>query len=471
MAPLTFLRFELARMPLTASFTSPATGQRLELLAPAKTADFGIEAINHGADAVYIGGPAFGARANAGNEIADIARLAEHAHRYNARVLVALNTILHDSELEGARRTAHAVYAAGADALIAQDMGLLELDLPPIQLHASTQTDIRNPAKAKFLEDAGFSQIVLAREMSIDEIGKVADATTLALEYFVHGALCVAYSGQCFISHAHMDHSGLLPRLVKAGFKGRIYLTPPTAELLKIMLLDSAHIQEMEAQWKSRRRRRYGEAEIAPLYTQKDAQETFRLFTEKAYGETFAPFPGLTVTFRDAGHILGAAMIDMAIQEEGRTSRVVFSGDVGRPAQLLVEDPEKITEAMDDDFNTALATGVLFDAVGDINSYLREYETGGVPSATVLELAGSLLAGFNSVLGLFPVDKAGKIVLQREDRSDKLMGELIELIIKIRQEARSKKDWATADTIRNGLKEIGIILEDTPQGVRWKRQV
>lgn len=147
------------------------------------------------------------------------------------------------------------------------------------------------------------------------------------------------------MTHAHMDHSGLLPRLVKAGFKGRIYLTPPTAELLKIMLLDSAHIQEMEAQWKSRRRRRYGEAEIAPLYTQKDAQETFRLFTEKAYGETFAPFPGLTVTFRDAGHILGAAMIDMAVQEEGRTSRVVFSGDVGRPAQLLVEDPEKITEA------------------------------------------------------------------------------------------------------------------------------
>lgn len=179
----------------------------LELLAPAKNADFGIEAIKHGADAVYIGGPSFGARYGAGNDVAEIKRLCDFAHRYRAKVFVALNTILHDSELEDSRQLAWQLYDAGADTLIIQDMGLLELDLPPIQLHASTQTDIRNPAKAKFLEDAGFSQIVLAREMSIDEIGKVADATTLALEYFVHGALCVAYSGQCFISHAHTGRS------------------------------------------------------------------------------------------------------------------------------------------------------------------------------------------------------------------------------------------------------------------------
>ncbi len=179
----------------------------LELLAPAKNADFGIEAIKHGADAVYIGGPAFGARYGAGNEIADIARLCEFAHRYHAKVFVAQNTILHDSELEAGRELAWDLYNAGADALIIQDMGLLEIDLPPIQLHASTQTDIRNPAKAKFLEDAGFSQIVLAREMSIEEIEKVAQETTLALEYFVHGALCVAYSGQCYISHAHTGRS------------------------------------------------------------------------------------------------------------------------------------------------------------------------------------------------------------------------------------------------------------------------
>ncbi len=179
----------------------------LELLAPAKNADFGIEAIKHGADAVYIGGPAFGARYGAGNDLADIARLCEFAHRYRARIFVAVNTILHDDELDAGRQLAWDLYNAGVDALIIQDMGLLEMDLPPIQLHASTQTDIRNPAKAKFLEDAGFSQIVLAREMSIAEVKKVAEATTLALEYFVHGALCVAYSGQCYISHAHTGRS------------------------------------------------------------------------------------------------------------------------------------------------------------------------------------------------------------------------------------------------------------------------
>ncbi len=179
----------------------------LELLAPAKNADFGIEAIKHGADAVYIGGPSFGARYGAGNDVADIQRLCDFAHRYRAKVFVALNTILHDSELEDSRQLAWQLYEAGVDALIIQDMGLLELDLPPIQLHASTQTDIRNPAKAKFLEDDGFSQIVLAREMSIDEIKKVSEATTLSLEYFVHGALCVAYSGQCYISQAHTGRS------------------------------------------------------------------------------------------------------------------------------------------------------------------------------------------------------------------------------------------------------------------------
>ena len=179
----------------------------LELLAPAKNADFGIEAIKHGADAVYIGGPAFGARYGAGNTTADIARLCEFAHRFRAKVFVALNTILRDDELEDARQLAWKIYEAGADALIIQDMGLLELELPPIQLHASTQTDNRNPAKVKFLEDAGFSQVVLAREMTIKEVEKVAAETTLALEYFVHGALCVAYSGQCFISHAHTGRS------------------------------------------------------------------------------------------------------------------------------------------------------------------------------------------------------------------------------------------------------------------------
>lgn len=183
---------------------------QLELLAPARDADIGIEAVNHGADAVYIGGPSFGARAAASNDIADIARLVEHAHRFNARVFVTLNTILRDDELEPARRQIHQLYDAGVDALILQDMGLLELDLPPIQLHASTQTDIRTPEKARFLQDVGLSQIVLARELDLGQIAAIRAATDperCTLEFFVHGALCVAYSGQCYISHAHTGRS------------------------------------------------------------------------------------------------------------------------------------------------------------------------------------------------------------------------------------------------------------------------
>jgi collagenase-like PrtC family protease len=185
----------------------PNIRNTLELLAPAKNAEFGIEAISHGADALYIGGPAFGARVNAGNSVADIERLASHAHRFNARVLVAINTLLKDDELEEARQLIWEFYEAGADALIVQDMGLLELDLPPIELHASTQTDIRTPEKARFLEDVGFSQIVLARELSLPQIRKIAAHTTATLEFFVHGALCVSYSGLCNISHAQTGRS------------------------------------------------------------------------------------------------------------------------------------------------------------------------------------------------------------------------------------------------------------------------
>ncbi|MBW8364189.1 MAG: U32 family peptidase [Rhizobium sp.] len=182
---------------------------QLELLAPARDADIGIEAVNHGADAVYIGGPSFGARAAASNEIVDIARLAAHAHRFNARVFVTLNTILRDDELEPARQQVWQLYDAGVDALIIQDMGLLELDLPPIQLHASTQTDIRTPDKARFLQDVGLSQIVLARELDLKQIAAIRGALRpdTTLEFFVHGALCVAYSGQCYISHAHTGRS------------------------------------------------------------------------------------------------------------------------------------------------------------------------------------------------------------------------------------------------------------------------
>ncbi len=183
---------------------------QIELLSPARTADIGIEAVQHGADAVYIGGPSFGARSTADNSVQDIARLVQHAHRFHSRIFVTLNTILRDDELEPARQLAWQLYDAGVDALIVQDMGLLELDLPPIQLHASTQTDIRTPEKAKFLQDAGLSQIVLARELTLPQIAAIRDAIDTErtiLEFFVHGALCVAYSGQCYISHAHTGRS------------------------------------------------------------------------------------------------------------------------------------------------------------------------------------------------------------------------------------------------------------------------
>ncbi|KEK27315.1 peptidase U32 family protein [Shewanella xiamenensis] len=180
---------------------------RLELLAPAKNADYGIEAIRHGADAVYIGGPAFGARATAGNSVEDIARLCAFAHKYHAQVFVALNTILMDNELETAEKLIWDVYNAGADALIVQDMGVLQLNLPPIALHASTQMDNRNPEKVAFLEQVGFSQVVLARELGLSQIREVAAHTNMQIEFFIHGALCVAYSGLCNLSHAFSNRS------------------------------------------------------------------------------------------------------------------------------------------------------------------------------------------------------------------------------------------------------------------------
>ncbi len=174
--------------------------REIELLAPAKTADIGIEAINHGADAVYIGAPQFSARAAASNTVDDISRLAAYAHRFRAKVYVALNTILADNELLLAERLAWQLYEADVDALILQDVGILELSLPPIALHASTQMDNRTVEKVQFLESVGFSQVVLARELSLEQIGTIASQTSAKIESFVHGALCVSYSGQCYAS-------------------------------------------------------------------------------------------------------------------------------------------------------------------------------------------------------------------------------------------------------------------------------
>ena len=179
----------------------------LELLSPARDVAIAREAILHGADAIYIGGPSFGARHNAANEVSEIAGLVEFARRYHARVFTTINTILHNDELEPARKLIHQLYDAGVDALIVQDMGVMELDIPPIELHASTQTDIRTLERARFLDQAGFSQLVLARELNLQEIRAIADETDAAIEFFIHGALCVAFSGQCNISHAQTGRS------------------------------------------------------------------------------------------------------------------------------------------------------------------------------------------------------------------------------------------------------------------------
>lgn len=169
----------------------------IELLAPAKNVTTAIAAINHGADAVYMGASSHGARRQAANSVDDIAAVVDYAHKFNVRVYVTVNTIIYDSEIDEVRQLAWDLYRAGVDALIVQDMALLEMHLPPIALHASTQCDIRTPEKARFLQDSGFSQLVLPRELTLDEIAAFNEATSVPLEAFVHGALCVSYSGDC----------------------------------------------------------------------------------------------------------------------------------------------------------------------------------------------------------------------------------------------------------------------------------
>lgn len=175
----------------------------LELLAPARDAEIGIEAFRHGADAVYIGAPRFSARAAAGNSLADIERVAAYGHQFGGRTLVALNTIVRDEELADVQRLTWQLYEAGVDALIVQDLGLLALDLPPIALHASTQLDNRTIEKVRLMHRLGFQRVVVARELSVEEIRAIHKAVPeVELECFIHGALCVCYSGQCYLSAA-----------------------------------------------------------------------------------------------------------------------------------------------------------------------------------------------------------------------------------------------------------------------------
>ncbi|MEF9930709.1 MAG: U32 family peptidase [Bacteroidales bacterium] len=180
---------------------------KLELLAPAKNKSIGIAAINCGADAVYIAGPKFGAREAAGNSISDIAELVLYAHKYGAKVYMVVNTILYDNELNEARKIIIEAHKIGCDAIIVQDLAIIKLDLPNITFFASTQTNIRTPQQAMFLESLGFKRLILARELSLQQIAAIKEATHTPLEAFIHGALCVSYSGQCYLSQKLVGRS------------------------------------------------------------------------------------------------------------------------------------------------------------------------------------------------------------------------------------------------------------------------
>jgi 23S rRNA 5-hydroxycytidine C2501 synthase len=181
--------------------------KKIEILAPAKDLIHGMAAINAGADAVYIGAPQFGARSNANNSIEDVAELVKYAHLFNAQVFVVINTILYDNELETCRKMIYHLYDIGVDALIVQDMAIMEMELPPIVLHASTQANNRDADKIKFLADAGIKRVVLARELNLHQIREIHEATDVELEFFVTGALCVSFSGNCYMSVANGERS------------------------------------------------------------------------------------------------------------------------------------------------------------------------------------------------------------------------------------------------------------------------
>ncbi|MBN8684227.1 MAG: U32 family peptidase [Chitinophagales bacterium] len=184
------------------------TKKKIEILAPAKNLYQGMAAINAGADAVYVGAHLFGARTNATNSLEDIAELVRYAHLFKAKVLVTVNTILYDNELDACRQLIHELYNIGVDAIIIQDMGILEMeDLPPIALHASTQANNRDAAHVKFLADAGIKRVVLARELNLDQIREIHAASEVELEFFVTGALCVSFSGNCYMSVANGERS------------------------------------------------------------------------------------------------------------------------------------------------------------------------------------------------------------------------------------------------------------------------
>jgi len=181
--------------------------RKIEILAPAKNLYQGMAAVNAGADAVYMGAHQFGARSNATNSVEDVAEMVKYAHLFKAKVFVVINTILYDNELEACRKLIYELYDIGVDALIIQDMAIMEMELPPIVIHASTQANNRDANHVKFLADAGMKRVVLARELNLDQIQEIHKATDVELEFFVSGALCVSFSGNCYMSVANGERS------------------------------------------------------------------------------------------------------------------------------------------------------------------------------------------------------------------------------------------------------------------------
>jgi len=226
--------------------------KKLELLAPARNLEIGTAAIDCGADAVYIAGPAFGARVAAANSIEDVGRLCDYAHKFGAKVFATLNTLLEENEKKEAERLIRDYYEAGIDALIIQDLSLLDMNLPPVELHASTQSVIRTPEDAIRLERLGFTRLILERQLSLETIRAIRDAVSCDMEFFVHGALCVSYSGQCYLSQAITGRSanrGCCAQPCRSRYDlldadGNVLVKDRTLLSLKDLRLD-AHIAEL----------------------------------------------------------------------------------------------------------------------------------------------------------------------------------------------------------------------------------
>ena len=338
---------------------------QIELLSPAKNLEVGLAAIDHGADAVYIGGPAFGAREKAGNSIEDIGQLCRHAALFDAKVYVTLNTLLYEREWEPARQLAWDCWNAGVDALIVQDLNLLQMDLPPIPLHASTQCDNLTVERVKELERLGFEQVVLGRELTIDQIREIRSQTSVPLEFFVHGSLCVSHSGQCYLSQYIGNRSAnrgacaqpcrlpwdLLDASGRVLIKGKHLLCLKdlnnSAHLEELMdagitsfkiegrLKDADYVKNITAYYRQKLDAIF---ERRPEYVQASAGHcnyTFEVNPEKSFNRGFTdyfihgrqPNIGSPDTPKSMGEYLGEVKWCNSVQMEIQTEKALHNGD------------------------------------------------------------------------------------------------------------------------------------------------